>query len=207
IKQPLFHKDIRLFHGFIVGLLFNLEFICVYVSLIYTDAARSVIFVNLSPFVVAIGAYIFVREKLGVWQVGGIVLAFLGAYLVLQGKPRTWTSAMLKGDLLAITAAVLWGATTVYIILDYGRESTNKSKKRVRWAAVQRQLQCRITMTDAMSVAVTPSTKTIFDLGVQRFSPTQIFRFITLSLPVGIAFYTPFMLDSQTAFFTSMFGL
>ncbi len=115
IKQPLFHRDIRLFHGFIVGLLFGLEFICVYVSLIYTDAARSVIFVNLSPFVVAIGAYFVVRERLGTWQIAGLVLAFSGAYLVLQGKPRSWTPAMLKGDLLAIAGAFFWGATTVYI--------------------------------------------------------------------------------------------
>jgi drug/metabolite transporter (DMT)-like permease len=115
IRQPLFHRDIRLFHGFVVGLLFGLEFICVYVSLIYTDAARSVIFVNLSPFVVAIGAYIVVKEKLGLWQAAGLVLAFLGAYLVLQGKPRSWTPAMLKGDLIAIAGAVFWGATTVYI--------------------------------------------------------------------------------------------
>ncbi len=115
IKQPLFHRDIRLFHGFMVGLLFGLEFICVYVSLIYTDAARSVIFVNLSPFVVAIGAYVVVKEKLGLWQAAGMILAFLGAYLVLQGKPRTWTPAMLKGDLIALAGAVFWGATTVYI--------------------------------------------------------------------------------------------
>ncbi len=115
IKQPLFHRDIRLFHGFMVGLFFGLEFICIYVSLIYTDAARSVIFVNLSPFVVAIGAYVVVKEKLGIMQILGLILAFLGAYLVLQGKPKTWTPSMLFGDILAIAAAVLWGATTVYI--------------------------------------------------------------------------------------------
>ena len=115
IKQPLFHRDIRLFHGFMVGLLFGLEFICIYVSLIYTDAARSVIFINLSPFVVAIGAYVVVKEKLGIMQILGLILAFLGAYLVLQGKPKTWTPSMLFGDILAIIAAVFWGATTVYI--------------------------------------------------------------------------------------------
>ena len=115
IKQPLFHRDIRLFHVFMVGLLFGLEFICIYVSLIYTDAARSVIFINLSPFVVAIGAYVVVKEKLGTMQILGLILAFFGAYLVLQGKPKTWTPSMLFGDILAIVAAVFWGATTVYI--------------------------------------------------------------------------------------------
>jgi len=37
IKQPLFHRDIRLFHGFMVGLLFGLEFVCIYVGMFYTD--------------------------------------------------------------------------------------------------------------------------------------------------------------------------
>jgi drug/metabolite transporter (DMT)-like permease len=115
IKQPLFHRDIRLFHGFMVGLLFGLEFICIYMGLMYTDAARSVILINLSPFVVVLGAYVVVKEKMGIMQVVGLVLAFTGAYLVLQGKPKTWTPSMLIGDILAITGAVFWGATTVYI--------------------------------------------------------------------------------------------
>ncbi|MCX5798071.1 MAG: hypothetical protein NTU90_00640, partial [Proteobacteria bacterium] len=39
IKQPLFHKGITLFHGFIVGMLFGLEFVCLYLGMLYTDAA------------------------------------------------------------------------------------------------------------------------------------------------------------------------
>lgn len=115
IKQPLFHRDIRLFHGFMVGLLFGGEFICIYVGLIYTDAARTSILLNLSTFVVAIGAWAVVKERMGTMRIIGIILAFLGAYMVLQGKPKAWTPAMLRGDILAIGGAVLWGATTVYI--------------------------------------------------------------------------------------------
>jgi len=115
IRQPLFHRDRRLFHGFVVGLLFGLEFICVYTSLRYTDAARSVILINLSPFVVVLGAYVVVKERLGIMQVIGLILAFLGAYLVLHGKPKAWTPSMLVGDGLAIGGAIFWGATTVYI--------------------------------------------------------------------------------------------
>ena len=115
IKQPLFHRDIRLFHGFMVGLLFGGEFICIYVGLIYTDAARTSILLNLSTFVVAIGAWAVVKERMGTMRIIGIILAFLGAYMVLQGKPKAWTPAMLRGDILAIGGAVFWGATTVYI--------------------------------------------------------------------------------------------
>lgn len=115
IKQPLFHRDIRLFHGCIVGLLFGLEFVCLYLGLLYTDAARAVILVNLSPFVVAVGAHLFLGERLGPTKIAGFVLAFAGAYLVFQGKPRAWNTSMLLGDVLEIGAAILWGATTLYI--------------------------------------------------------------------------------------------
>jgi drug/metabolite transporter (DMT)-like permease len=115
IKEPLFHRDIRLFHGFMAGLLFGLEFVCIYVGMRYTDAARAIILVNCSPFVVVIGAYLFLKEKLTFTKIAGLLLAFGGLYLVFQGKPRSWTPSMLFGDLLELAGAVLWGATTVYI--------------------------------------------------------------------------------------------
>jgi drug/metabolite transporter (DMT)-like permease len=115
IKEPLFHRDRRLFHGFVVGMLFGLEFVCIYLGMFYTDAARAVILVNTSPFIVALGAYLFLRERLGLLKIIGLALAFAGVYLVFQGKPRTWSSSMLFGDVLELGAAVFWGATTVYI--------------------------------------------------------------------------------------------
>ncbi|HUT72028.1 MAG TPA: DMT family transporter [Desulfatiglandales bacterium] len=115
IKQPLFHRDRRLFHGFMVGMLFGGEFICLYLGMAYTDAARAVILVNFSPFVVTAGAYLFLREKLGIAKIAGLLLGFAGAYLVFHGKPRAWNASMLFGDLLELSAAFFWGATTVYI--------------------------------------------------------------------------------------------
>ncbi len=115
VKQPIFHRDIRLFHGFMTGMLFGSEFICIYLGLMYTDAARTAILLNLSAFVVALGAWAVVKERMGTMRIIGMILAFLGAYMVLQGKPKTWTPAMLLGDIFAIGGAVFWGATTVYI--------------------------------------------------------------------------------------------
>jgi len=115
IKEPLFHRDRRLFHGFVVGMLFGLEFVCLYLGMFYTDAARATILVNTSPFIVALGAYLFLRERVGILKIIGLALAFAGVYLVFQGKPRTWSSSMLFGDVLELGAAVFWGATTVYI--------------------------------------------------------------------------------------------
>ncbi len=115
IKQPLFHRDIRLFHGFMVGLFFGVEFVCLYLGMRYTDAARVAILINCSPFVVVMGAYFFLREKLTVAKIVGLLLAFAGLYLVFHGKPRSWSASMLFGDLLELAAAFLWGTTTVYI--------------------------------------------------------------------------------------------
>ena len=115
IKQPIFHRGMLLFHGAMVGILFGLEFVFLYLGMLYTDAARSVIFVYLAPFVVAIGAHIFLNERLNRIKIIGLVFAFTGIYLVFKGKPSTYTSTMFSGDILEITAAVFWGATTIYI--------------------------------------------------------------------------------------------
>jgi drug/metabolite transporter (DMT)-like permease len=114
--EKLFHTDIMLFHGFMAGLLFGLEFACIYFGMLYTDAARSVIFLNLSPFVVAVGAHFFLKgDRLTFLKSMGLVLAFIGIFVVFSGRPKTAKETMFIGDLLEITAAFLWGATTLYI--------------------------------------------------------------------------------------------
>ena len=114
--ERLFHTDIMLFHGFIVGLLFGLEFACIYFGMLYTDAARSVLFVYLSPFVVAIGAHFFLKgDRLNILKTFGLVIAFTGIFVVFGGRPKTAKPTMLIGDILEIMAAFFWGATTLYI--------------------------------------------------------------------------------------------
>jgi drug/metabolite transporter (DMT)-like permease len=114
--ERLFHTDIMLFHGFMVGLLFGLGFACIYFGMLYTDAARSVLFVYLSPFVVAIGAHFFLKgDRLNFLKTFGLVIAFTGIFMVFGGRPKTAKPTMLIGDILEIMAAFLWGATTLYI--------------------------------------------------------------------------------------------
>ena len=115
-KERLFHTDIMLFHGFMVGLMFGLEFTCLYFGLLFTDAARSVIFVYMSPFVVAIGAHFFLKgDRLTALKILGLVLAFMGIVAVFSGRPHTAKPTMLIGDILEIAAAIFWGTTTLYI--------------------------------------------------------------------------------------------
>jgi drug/metabolite transporter (DMT)-like permease len=115
-EKKLFHKDLRLFHGFMVGLLFGVEFACIYIGLLYTDAARSMLFVYLSPFIVAIGAHFFLKgDRLTSPKMMGLALAFTGIFIVFGGRPKTAKATMVLGDILQIMAAVLWGVTTLYI--------------------------------------------------------------------------------------------
>jgi drug/metabolite transporter (DMT)-like permease len=115
-EQKLFHTDIMLFHGFVVGLLFGLEFACIYFGLLYTDASRSVVFVYMSPFVVAVGAHFFLKgDRLTLSKTLGLILAFVGIVVVFQGRPRTAKPTMFIGDILEVGAAFFWGATTLYI--------------------------------------------------------------------------------------------
>ena len=115
-RERLFHTDIMLFHGFMAGLLFGLEFVCIYLGLLYTDASRSIVFINMSPFIVAVGAHFFLRgDRLTFLKVLGLVLAFAGIFVVFHGRPKASGPNMIFGDILEIMGAFFWGATTLYI--------------------------------------------------------------------------------------------
>jgi drug/metabolite transporter (DMT)-like permease len=114
----LFARDGTLRAGLVAGSLFAAEFFCIFVGLQYTTASRMVVFIYISPFVVALGMPLIARsEKLSLLQGAGLVLAFAGvAGAFAEGfsnpaaGPRQWL-----GDGLGVLAGVLWGATTLAI--------------------------------------------------------------------------------------------
>jgi drug/metabolite transporter (DMT)-like permease len=115
-REKVFHTDINLLHGVVVGLLFGGDFACLYFGLLYTDAARSIIFLYTSPFFVAVGAHFLLKgDRLTHLKTLGLVVAFMGVVLVFQGRPASAKPAMLIGDTLEIAAAFFWASTTLYI--------------------------------------------------------------------------------------------
>lgn len=112
-------RDGTLGPGLLAGTLFALEFAAIFVALQYTTAARSVVFINTSPFVVAALLAIFVpSERLRPVQIIGLLIAFAGiAWAFGEGTgARSPTGAStLRGDVLALVGAALWGLTTVVI--------------------------------------------------------------------------------------------
>jgi len=115
-REPLLEKDGTLWWGIAAGLLFAAEFILIYWGLEYTNASRAVIFLYMSPFVVALGAQLFIPgEHLRMIQVLGLCCAFAGIVVAFEESLNFPTRRMLIGDCMLAGAAILWGATTVMI--------------------------------------------------------------------------------------------
>ena len=120
------HRDIALWpadgvnaSGIVAGVLFALEFCCLYGSVQYTSASRVIVFLYLAPFLVAAGMPLIAPgERLRPGQIAGLVLAFSALVFTFRGglaasgneAPNAWL-----GDLLAVAAAALWGLTTLWI--------------------------------------------------------------------------------------------
>ena len=115
----LWARDGSLPGGLLAGALFGLEFACIFIGLQYTSASRMVVFIYLSPFVVALGMPFIARdERLNLRQIGGLLLAFSAvAWAFAEGfaEHRSSSSLQWLGDALGLLAAVLWGGTTLAI--------------------------------------------------------------------------------------------
>jgi drug/metabolite transporter (DMT)-like permease len=113
--KQLFQRDGSLWPGLGAGLMFGTEFLLIFWALQYTTAARAVIFIYLTPFVVAVGAYFLLNEPLGPRKLVGLVCAFLGLLLAFFDKLSLPSQAALFGDALCVLAAALWAFTTILI--------------------------------------------------------------------------------------------
>ncbi|HCY84141.1 MAG TPA: EamA family transporter [Desulfobacteraceae bacterium] len=115
-RRPVLERDGTLWWGLFAGALFAVEFILIYWGLEFTSASRSVIFLNTSPFVVALGAHAFIKtETLSRRQVLGLFLAFLGIFAAFHESFSLPTREMVLGDTMLLCAAVAWGSVTVVI--------------------------------------------------------------------------------------------
>lgn len=201
--ERLFHTDVMLFHGFMVGLLFGLEFACIYFGLLYTDAARAVVFVYLSPFVVAVGAHFLLKgDRLTTLKTIGLILAFLGVVIVFQGRPESAKPTMLLGDILQITAAFLWGATTLYI-KKYMAEKVNPINTFLY------QLVFSIPILFAVSLILEPRwVKAItFAVGASFFFQSIIVAFVSYFIWFWLIHEYAVSRLSAFTFFTPVFGV
>jgi len=103
-------------HAMVIGLLFGLEFLFVYWGLSFTPASRSLIFLYTHPFWVALGAHFLLKgDRLSPAKLFGLALAFCGVASVFQARSPELPPFYWVGDLMELTAAILWAATTLYV--------------------------------------------------------------------------------------------
>jgi drug/metabolite transporter (DMT)-like permease len=113
---PLFGRDGTLAPGLAAGVLFGLEFLCIYGALPLTDASRVSVFTYMAPFVVALLLPRFVpAERLTLLQGFGMACAFAALAYAFQEGFTSPVRTQWQGDGLSIVAAFLWGATTLVI--------------------------------------------------------------------------------------------
>jgi drug/metabolite transporter (DMT)-like permease len=109
-------RDGTLLPGLVAGALFGLEFVFIYRGLLWTTASRAVLFIYLTPVLVAIGARWFLpgdRFRLAQWM--GLALSFAGIALAFGLPAPAADPRQMLGDLMMICAAVSWAATTLVI--------------------------------------------------------------------------------------------
>jgi drug/metabolite transporter (DMT)-like permease len=113
---PLVHRDRTLLHGLVIGLLFGTEFVFIYLGLSYTTASHAVIFLYTAPFFVALGAHwLLPNEPLSGRKLAGLILAFAGVIITLWDSLGRPTRLQIAGDLMSMTAGLLWAATSLYL--------------------------------------------------------------------------------------------
>lgn len=103
-------------HGIVTGLLFGAEFGLIYIGLGYTLASRTYILVYSAPFFVAFGAhFLLTGDRLNRWKIAGLLVAFTGIVVLFIKDLGTFSLGALPGDIMALLAGAVWGATTIYI--------------------------------------------------------------------------------------------
>mgnify|MGYP002078448188 CR=1 FL=1 len=112
----LFGRDGTLGPGLLCAALFAGEFAFIYWGLSYTSASRGVVFLYTAPFMVALGAHLFLPgERLRPLQWLGLGCAFAGILAAFGESLGLPTKSQLRGDGMLFLGAVLWAATTLLI--------------------------------------------------------------------------------------------
>ena len=112
--EKIFRDDGAFWWGVLLGVLFAIEFLLIYIALTLTTASHTTIFLYTSPFIVALGTHLFVPdESLKRSQVIGLLIAFAGVFFAFRDSIDG--EASLLGDIMALAAAFFWGATTVVL--------------------------------------------------------------------------------------------
>jgi drug/metabolite transporter (DMT)-like permease len=113
-KNFSFHLDKKrliLFLGVANGLAYLLQ----YIGMVFTTASKSSLFINLSAVWVALLSPLLLKEHLGRKKILGVMASLLGVLLMTTNLDfASLSQGDVIGDLLVISAGVLWAFFMVY---------------------------------------------------------------------------------------------
>ena len=196
-------RDGTLLPGLIAGALFGLEFVFIYRGLLWTTASRAVLFIYLTPVLVAIGARWFLpgdRFRLSQWA--GLALSFAGIALAFGLPAPAADPRQMLGDLMMICAAISWAATTLVI-----KASTLNSARYEKTSLYQLVVSVVVLAVAALafgeSIVRAPSNLAIASLAYQSLWVASISYVVWFAL---VQRYSASRLSAFT-FLTPLFGV
>ena len=98
----------------LIGGLNCIGFVMQYVGLTITNASKTALLVDINVVAVAIISYFAFRERLGRWQVGGVVFGSLGVVLLTLNKDLAFDMSQLPGDIIVYLAGWSWAFFIIF---------------------------------------------------------------------------------------------
>jgi drug/metabolite transporter (DMT)-like permease len=108
-------RDGTLGAGLGLGVLFSCEFIGIGLAVMHTTASHTTVFLYSAPIFTALGVQVFPEERLSPIQWIGVAIAFAGIVVAFLGYSAKPVIEMIEGDLIAVLAGAIWGASNVWL--------------------------------------------------------------------------------------------
>jgi len=84
------------------------------VGMTYTSVSSTVLILSIVPALTSVLAVVFLKERIGKWQIAGIILVTIGVALVSMDNSGSETNANpLLGNLLIFISALSWAVYTI----------------------------------------------------------------------------------------------
>jgi drug/metabolite transporter (DMT)-like permease len=102
--------------GLLIGAVFALEFICLFIALDLTTVTRTSVLLYTMPLWLALSAHVLIPgERLTRLKSIGLALSFAGVVVALVSRAGPSGEGALLGDLLALVAAVFWASIALIV--------------------------------------------------------------------------------------------
>jgi drug/metabolite transporter (DMT)-like permease len=111
----IFVPDGQLLSGSLVGLLFGVEFVLIYLSLDLTSASRANLMTNTMPLFALIGGHFLLGERATTSKTLGAIISFVGVGVMFFDKLSLPSPKAIYSDLLCMAGGTAWAATAIAI--------------------------------------------------------------------------------------------